>query len=424
MHHDNELILGIMEQQGKKGAVDALNSVSPEWFTLPPAKLVFEAQRALLARGRTINRTSILSIATFRPDDIEWLDSILEKQRDYGTMDLTKLASYIQRKHAKKQWDTVVARYREQDEIDSTEIEAATRELALLGIPLDGNRFEMQSTSSALETLKQGLPLLPPDKTRNLVTFGLAGLDNTLRCGPGSLGVISAITGAGKTTISIQMAAKTAAKGDRVLLVSMEMSHEEMKAKIIGHILKVDSFKILANTVKREFTKEQEEAVDRVKTICPSSGANWVKMEAHIRALHAENDFKCVVFDYFTLLEPPDFTKGANTAQRYGEISKSAKRLAQDLEISVILIAQFNRQATECEEPRLKDLRETGQLENDTNWALLMWNTKEQVNGNPVVKARIAKQRGGLGGFDSHPFHLETDRVTGNFYECQTEWRV
>ena len=420
MHLDNELILSIMEQSTTKEASDAILSVDPSWLTLQSARIVFEAQKALRARGRAITRDSVITAVGLNEGEVEWFDGILEQSHEYKNQDITALAAYLKRRDTKRKWDTIVTRVADKEELDSVEVESVTKELALLASSLDGNRYEMRSGSSVLATLKAGKPLLPPDKTKNMVTFGLDGIDRALRCGPGSLGVISAITGAGKTTIGVQMAAKTALAGGTVLLVSMEMNHEEMYSKLHGHILKVDSFDILSNTVKRVYREEDEASVERVKTICPSSGASWLKMEALIRNLHVKENFSAVVFDYFTLIEPPDINSRANSAQRYGEISKAAKRLAQDLGIAVILIAQFNRSAEECEEPRLKDLKETSQLEQDAGWALLMWNTKEHINGNPIVKARIAKSRAGSGGFDSQVYHLEASRKTGNFYECHT----
>jgi replicative DNA helicase len=415
----NSLIIGIIDQQATKEAREAIETVLPEWIGFEPARIVFQGIQALHGQGRPIESFSIKTTVAMRDQEVEWFDNLMLDNLG-SKVQLPRLVQMLKEMDASRKVNKIVSAFSDKQSLRSEEIAVVAQELALLGTTLDGNRYEMRSGASVLETLKAGLPLLPPDKTKNAIVFGLDGIDRTLRCGPGSLGVISAITGAGKTTIAIQMAAKTALAGRTVLLVSMEMNHEELYSKLHGHILKVDSYDILSNTVKRVYHPEVEASVGRVRTICPSSGASWLKMEALIRNLHTTESFSCVVFDYFTLIEPPDLNNRANSAQRYGEISKAAKRLAQDLGIAVILVAQFNRNAEECEEPRLKDLKETSQLEQDANWALLMWNTTGLVNGNPTVKARIAKNRGGSGGFDSQVYSLEASRKTGNFYECHT----
>jgi replicative DNA helicase len=86
-------------------------------------------------------------------------------------------------------------------------------------------------------------------------------------------------------------------------------------------------------------------------------------------------------------------------------MSKAAKRLAQELECSVILVSQFNREAEAGVEPKIDMLRDTGQLENDCDWAILMWEIKgDAPQDNRKVGMRVAKNRGGKRGDLVHSF--------------------
>ena len=413
----NSFITGLISQQATKQAQEAILEVKPEWITFEPARIAYEGIVALSRQGRMFDPHSIMAAVAMRDGEIEWLEGILSK----GTgdqMNVELLAQTIKKMAVTRQAHNLLATISEKDIVESADFVNIIRELSLLTSTLETKRLVSVDASSVADKLESGEPLLPREMTVNQINFGLPGLDHVMRCGAGSLGIIAAITSAGKTTMAVQMAVKTAQRGGRVKIVSLEMDHEEMQAKIYGHLLRVDSFSILTNGRRLKLDPEQREAMGRISTICPGSGQNWGQLEARLRDLHSREGFNCVVVDYFTLLEPPDLKRGANTAQMYGEISKSAKRLAQDLGICVVLVSQFNRNPEECEEPRLKDLRETGQLENDSSWAILMWNTKESANGNPVVKLRVGKNRGG----DRWGLHsLEADRKTGNFYELETK---
>jgi replicative DNA helicase len=80
-----------------------------------------------------------------------------------------------------------------------------------------------------------------------------------------------------------------------------------------------------------------------------------------------------------------------------GEITKSAKRLAQKLKINVIILSQFNRKIEEFEEPTLQHFLGSGQIERDADIALLLWNTDKDPAPSAIrpVACRIAKNRGG-----------------------------
>ena len=73
-----------------------------------------------------------------------------------------------------------------------------------------------------------------------------------------------------------------------------------------------------------------------------------------------------VVVDYLQLVNPSIKTGNAN--HDYGEVSKSMKHLANDLNIPVILISQLSRRSEkENRMPRLSDLRDSGQIEQDAD---------------------------------------------------------
>jgi replicative DNA helicase len=79
-----------------------------------------------------------------------------------------------------------------------------------------------------------------------------------------------------------------------------------------------------------------------------------------------------------------------------GDITKTLKQLARELDNHVIAASQLNRQAEETM-PTLRDLKESGAQEEDADNVLFIHRGREVPAGKEVVEAEIivAKQRNG-----------------------------
>ena len=80
---------------------------------------------------------------------------------------------------------------------------------------------------------------------------------------------------------------------------------------------------------------------------------------------------KLVVIDYLQLI--PFDSKKMGKCEGIADISHKIKQMALDLNISVILLAQVNREGAKSERIRLYDLKDSGDIENDADVVLLMY---------------------------------------------------
>lgn len=280
-------------------------------------------------------------------------------------------------------------------------VETLSRQLADMSSGMNGEQLKVISVADSMDKSAHGEALTPLDHSENVVTLGIPDLDEVVRMTRRSYGVVAAVTSAGKSTLAIQMATKSAMKGKRTLMVSLEMDHDEVHAKAIACMKQEKVWDIQTGRHPMFFSQEEREAGSRIETLCCGSGQAWNPIESIIRSKHKASPLDIVIIDYLTLFEAPDHTKSANLAQRFGELSKSVRRLSQELKVAMVVVCQFNREAEEGTEPMLKQLRESGQIENDCNWAILLWNPdKAKANGSDqrVVNFKIAKNRGGRRG--------------------------
>lgn len=74
--------------------------------------------------------------------------------------------------------------------------------------------------------------------------------------------------------------------------------------------------------------------------------------------------------DYLQIFE----IKGDNRNLEIGKITRTLKKLAKDLQISIILLSQLNRslETRGDQDPKLSDLRDSGSIEQDADIVLML----------------------------------------------------
>ena len=124
--------------------------------------------------------------------------------------------------------------------------------------------------------------------------------------------------------------------------------------------------------------------------------------------------------DYLQLVHGVKLRKSDNRNIEVGQVSQTLKEIARELEVPVVACAQLNRavDARDNREPRLSDLRESGQIEQDAD-VVLMLHRPEMVDPRPAhprkgeCDVHIAKHRhGGTGkvvlGFNAPYFQFSS----------------
>jgi replicative DNA helicase len=100
--------------------------------------------------------------------------------------------------------------------------------------------------------------------------------------------------------------------------------------------------------------------------------------------------------DYLQLLTPPG-RSGENRQNEVAAISRALKRLAVEEKVAVLAASQLNRasEARNDKRPSLADLRESGQLEQDSDVVVLMHRDADEPF---EVVFTVAKNRHGAVG--------------------------
>jgi replicative DNA helicase len=233
---------------------------------------------------------------------------------------------------------------------------------------------------------------------RRIILSGLPTLDDLgFVFAPGELAVLAARPGVGKTALALQVGMHHATKGRAVLFVSLEMKGKELGSRVLLPAAELNHHWLRTGKVDAQ-------AIAQMKTARAELGAPplfvWspgrVKagiIHAAASVLKASSDIKMLIVDYIGLVRPDD--PGRQRYEQIGEIVKALRGIGQHLEIPVLALCQLNREGEkDNKRPRLSNLRESGDIEQDADLVAFLHPTAENR-----VDLILEKNRQGARGY-------------------------
>lgn len=238
----------------------------------------------------------------------------------------------------------------------------------------------------------------------------------------GELTVLGARPGVGKSAVMSQMAVEAAKAGNRVVFVSLEMSSEQIGARLIGRFAG-ENISLLRGgsspnekqwVILAEAANEAGNVIgDRLKLIARGN-MTVEELTSEVIGLHDSGDCDLLVVDYLQLLRTRQ--KTGNDFERLGIVSRGLKAITLDLGIPVLTAAQVRRQNNGgvARAPGLDELRGSGDIEQDADNVILLhspeaaddsalyraedvmlWNRAGDA-GKRMLMFNVAKQRQGI----------------------------
>ena len=219
----------------------------------------------------------------------------------------------------------------------------------------------------------------------------------------GHLIAVAARPSVGKTTIALNWIYHAALQGKKSLFFSLEMKSESLWEKL-GLIRSETEFGLNYRTDDRDRNRKNADELIRNIEECRNlpifiddfGASSIAQIRATARIMHRKHNLDCIVIDYLGLVRPEDAK--ASREQQVAEMSRQCKHLAKELDRPVFVICQLNRDSVKAgAEPQLHHLRESGQIEQDADVAVLL-HRNLLGSDKEDVKVIVAKQRyGGCG---------------------------
>lgn len=309
---------------------------------------------------------------------------------------------------------------------EGTKRRAADRAAALLeaanaGEPFEDCRrkaaevlrcFDEPSESSGTIDAKAGLLSFmdEQEQERSYISTGFSRLDRNLWIEAGDYIIIGGRPSAGKTALTLQMALHMS-KTRRVLYFSLETSARKLYDRAIANFAMVPLGRIKAHALTDDDWQRVTRAYDAFSKlhfeVVPASG--WTVEQ--IRAKAIQSRAEVVFIDYITLIQ----ATGRTMLERATQISIALHTFSQQCGVTVFALSQLNRDG--AGNPDMTSLRESGQIEQDADAVLLLYQPDEDEAERAL---RTAKNKEGRTG----ELMLRFDGQHQRFFELETRYHL
>jgi len=227
----------------------------------------------------------------------------------------------------------------------------------------------------------------------------------------GDLIIEAARPGMGKTAIALQHAKSAAKQGIHVAFFSLEMSDISLANRLILSEANVDADRFKSGFMTNDELNAIEKAIGVLWNLpiyvddnpCVSMGY----IRARCRILKKQDKLGLIIGDYLQLADNDE--DSYSREQEVAKMSRTAKKIAKELNVPFILLSQLNRgnESRADKKPLLSDLRESGAIEQDADMVIFIHRPEyykipvTDKNGNSETnygELIIAKYRNGATG--------------------------
>ena len=235
------------------------------------------------------------------------------------------------------------------------------------------------------------------------LSTGLHDLDTKINgLNKSDLLLIAARPGMGKTSIALNIALSVAKSTRKaVVIFSLEMSKEQLASRLLSNESFVDSQLLLTGKLSEdEWAKIgiAASAISQTNILCDDNPTITVtEMNAKCRRV---DNLGLVIIDYLQLMTSATGKVNENRVNAIGEISRSLKIMAKELNVPVICLSQLSRanESRADKRPILSDLRESGSIEQDADEVLFLYRDdyyNPDTEEKNIAECIIAKNRHG-----------------------------
>ncbi len=388
---------------------DVIGIVKPEDFYLQHNREIYEAVYSMFNFSQTIDPVTVL-------EKLRELGYYHEKTRDYvlQLMEVTPTAANVvsyanivrdlaMLRGLSKAADEIQETVRSQVGTPAEMLEAAEKKIYALRKGERGDSLEhigtvLHKVYDHLAELAQSDSAIPG------LSSGMRDLDTKINgLNKSDLILVAARPAMGKSAFALNIGVNVAKKYKKtVAIFNLEMSREQLAMRLLAN----ESFIELQKLATGKLSEEEW-----VKLGMASSALSQtdIRIDDNPSVTVADINAKCrrldnlglVIIDYLQLMQGSGYGKNnENRVVVVGEISRSLKIMAKELNVPVICISQLSRavESRNDKRPILSDLRESGAIEQDADSVMFLYRDEyyhEDTEDKGIAECIVAKNRHG-----------------------------
>ena len=412
----------------EKTALDKIcDEVSEDMFYSEANKTIFAAMKKLHTDGIPVDISTVCneldkSKSLSKVGGVEYITEVISSVP--STANLNYYIKIIFEKAILRNLISKANKIQEDcyDEEESVVDIVENAERNILGVYNDKLGRDILKIQDVLPEVQAQLEALVESKTEFTgIRTGYYDFDNMTRgLQKNQVIIIAGRPGSGKSAFALNIALNAAIKEHKsVAFFSLEMGVDEITKRMFSCIGRIDGDVLktgkLSNTDWRKWNEAMSELSDTKFYLDDSGGISVSEIRRKCRKLKNSDDgLDLIVIDYLQLLSSSNKYAGQRV-QEVSEISRDIKKLAMELQIPVIALAQLSRSVEqrrgEDSKPKLSDLRESGSIEQDADIVLFLHSDeygKYNANLNRKIELLVAKHRAGSTGSVDLLFKMNT----------------
>ena len=225
---------------------------------------------------------------------------------------------------------------------------------------------------------------------------GIADLDKVvLSLFPGNLILVAARPAMGKSSLAMQIA-EYVGRSKPVMNFTLEMPDQELYSRLVMEGIPAERQRDPSKLTQEDWQRiaRRQQSLKGNRLIIDDTSASLHQIVSRARYQHKRTPLGLIVIDYVQLIDPP---KSENRTQEVSKISRALKLLAKNLGVPVLALSQLNREVDgrADKRPIMKDLRESGSLEQDADqiWFIYRHAAYHEGFGSDVAEIHVAKHR-------------------------------
>jgi replicative DNA helicase len=385
---------------------EAFTLLQPEDFSVEVHRRIYGAMKAMDSTGATIDRITVAR----RLDDLKQLQSIggltYLVYLDEGLPQLPHIDTYVEIiKEKAAQRKIIVLAQHLMTRSMAKDSDAASLVSLAEQMLMDVN-YKADETAESLKPGEivereggiQKFLYPPPGVATPWIRFS----EVTGGYRRGELFIIAGNPSMGKTALAMQIAMKVAEESLGVSVFSLEMSRASLVKRMMCYKARVDGAKFRAGYLTKEERSRLLEAYNLIAGwpiwISEHGISNVPAIRSALRKRKAKQDIFMVVIDYLQLLQ--SIGKHSNRSTEVSEITRQLKLMAVDEKVNMQVLSQLNRDnMKERRPPELRDLRESGSIEQDADATAFVWRPemlhRDRADLRGLAELILAKQRNG-----------------------------
>ena len=226
--------------------------------------------------------------------------------------------------------------------------------------------------------------------------------------------IIAGRPGMGKSALAINMATNMAVNYKKsVALFNLEMGSTQIVNRMLSSVGQINSQKLRTGKLDHTDWKKYNETLsllaDTKFLIDDTPGITVSEIRSKCRRLkNSDKGLDCIIIDYLQLISSSNKYSGQRTNE-VSEISRDLKKLAMELEVPVIALAQLSRGVEQREDkrPLMSDLKESGSIEQDADIVMFLYcddyykfKSKDRPQLSPTELIISKHRSGGTGTID------------------------